>query len=136
MRTLTITLLLFSIVYAKPCKKELKACEGALSVCLASKEIVSDTIYIYEGKDAIKVIKQAEKTKRKANVQNTKVIKIENKTEKTEEKNKTKRNFVFQFFGWLNGLNKVVALLVLSGGTLASFLAEKLKPFTRLGLIK
>ena len=141
MKKLLLIILLFGVSQAQVNKKKLRNnlhdCENALSACLNAKDTISDTIYVYSGKDAVKVAKKVEKTKRKVKVQETKQNKSNNKTERNEQNEKTKRNFVFQFF---TSIKRIITSLTLgqqfagAGGiaTLYTAFVEKYKPFSKL----
>lgn len=117
MKHIIITLaLLSSITFAhaglkkqRELKNEVNNCENALKVCLSSKDVVHDTIFIYSGKQAVKVAKQSEKTKRKLSKQ-------ENKTSRNNQDEKTKRNFVFQLFQTIRTFIGSLTLGQLFGG--------------------
>lgn len=89
MKKLLTIIFLLTILSAQAGKKtrtELRDCEDALTICLGSKDIINDTIFIYSGKEAVKVHKQVEKTKRQIAIENTKVVKSDNKTDvKTDD---------------------------------------------------
>lgn len=102
----SIFILFCNFAHATPKKRDkIEALETALKSCLSDKETITDTIIVYSGKEAVKVAKQVEKTKRKASIQNTKVVKIENKTEVKTDK----------FKNFMSGLTKMTALLVAGG---------------------
>jgi hypothetical protein len=134
MKKAILIILLFGTSQAQVNKKKLRSnlhdCESALSACLSAKDTIGDTIYIYTAKEAVKVAKQAEKTKRK-------LSKHDNKTERKEQSEKTKRNFVFQFF---TSIKRIITSLTLGqqfaggGGIAALYTAfvEKYKPFSKL----
>lgn len=97
------------LAFSKP---KLKDCQEALSKCLASESILHDTIYLHVPKTSRKDVKIAKfnakternesnnKNKYKAEVslkkEETKQLKITHRSERSNEKQKTKRNFVFQ----------------------------------------
>ena len=109
MKKLLLIILLFSVSQAQVNKKKLRNnlhdCENALSACLSAKDTISDTIYLYSGKDAVKVAKKVEKTKRKLKVQETKQNKNNNKTEvKTD-----------WFLNLMQGMTRMTAILTAGG---------------------
>ena len=109
MKKLILIILLFRVSQAQVNKKKLRNnlhdCEKALSACLSAQNIVSDTIYIYSGKEAVKVAKQVEKTKRKVKVQETKQNKSNNKTDvKTD-----------WFLNLMQGMTRMTAILTAGG---------------------
>ncbi len=104
---MSILSVLISFSYATP-KKNLKDCETALKQCMQGKTIVSDTIIIYSGKEAVKIAKQVEKTKRKE-------AQVEQNIVKIEEKNQTNRN-VFVNFRKLVSQNSWAFVLTALGG--------------------
>ena len=109
MKKLLLIILLFGVSQAQVNKKKLRSnikdCENALSACLSTQNITSDTIYIYTAKEAVKVAKQVEKTKRKVKVQETKQNKSNNKTEvKTD-----------WFLNLMQGMTRMTAILTAGG---------------------
>ena len=109
MKKLLLIILLFGVSQAQVNKKKLRSnikdCENALSACLSAQNITSDTIYIYTAKEAVKVAKQAEKTKRKVKVQETKQNKNNNKTDvKTD-----------WFLNLMQGMTRMTAILTAGG---------------------
>ena len=109
MKKLLLIILLFSVSQAQVNKKKLRSnlhdCENALSACLNAKDTISDTIYLYSGKDAVKVAKKVEKTKRKVKVQETKQNKNNNKTDvKTD-----------WFLNLMQGMTRMTAILTAGG---------------------
>lgn len=109
MKKLLLIILLFGVSQAQVNKKKLRNnlhdCENALSACLSAKDTISDTIYVYSGKEAVKVAKQVEKTKRKVKVQETKQNKSNNKTDvKTD-----------WFLNLMQGLTRMTAILTAGG---------------------
>lgn len=109
MKKLLLIILLFSVSQAQVNKKKLRSnlhdCENALSACLSAKDTISDTIYLYSGKDAVKVAKKVEKTKRKVKVQETKQNKNNNKTDvKTD-----------WFLNLMQGMTRMTAILTAGG---------------------
>jgi hypothetical protein len=93
MKKIILIILLFGVSQAQVNKKKLRNnlhdCENALSACLSAQNITSDTIYIYTAKEAVKVAKQVEKTKRKVKVQETKQNKI-------QQQNRCENGLVFK----------------------------------------
>ena len=109
MKKLLLIILLFGVSQAQVNKKKLRSnikdCENALSACLSAKDTISDTIYVYSGKDAVKVAKKVEKTKRKVKVQETKQNKNNNKTDvKTD-----------WFLNLMQGMTRMTAILTAGG---------------------
>ena len=109
MKKLLLIILLFGVSQAQVNKKKLRNnlhdCENALSACLSAKDTISDTIYVYSGKQAVKVAKQVEKTKRKVKVQETKQNKSNNKTDvKTD-----------WFLNLMQGMTRITAILTAGG---------------------
>ena len=109
MKKLLLIILLFGVSQAQVNKKKLRNnlhdCENALSACLNAKDTISDTIYVYSGKDAVKVAKKVEKTKRKVKVQETKQNKSNNKTDvKTD-----------WFLNLMQGMTRMTAILTAGG---------------------
>ena len=109
MKKLILIILLFGVTQAQVNKKKLRNnlhdCENALSACLSAQNITSDTIYIYTAKEAVKVAKQAEKTKRKVKVQESKQNKNNNKTDvKTD-----------WFLNLMQGMTRMTAILTAGG---------------------
>tara|TARA_R110002020_G_scaffold218140_2_gene425908 strand:- start:220 stop:615 length:396 start_codon:yes stop_codon:yes gene_type:complete len=106
-------------------RQNLKACEQALQQCYCTNERIVDTIVIYKGKQAVKINKQNQKTARQENVQNTKVVKNDNKTEVKTDK----------FLNFMQGLTRITALLVaggfMGGGVLITKLLQLLKSNTK-----
>lgn len=101
---LLIALLFVGTINAKP-RRNLRDCEAALKSCLSCNDIKTDTIVIYSGKGAVKVSKQTEKTKRKADVQATKIVKDNNKTEVKTDK----------FLNFMQSLTRITAILTAGG---------------------
>ena len=129
MRYLTV-LLLFTFTFTfsqskRNLKSNLKACEDALEQCYCNTGVIMDTIIIYKGKQAVKINKQNQKTERQANVQNTKVVKNDNKTEVKTDK----------FLNFMQGLTRITALLVaggfMGGGVLLTKFLQMLKSNTK-----
>lgn len=109
MKKLLLIILLFGVSQAQVNKKKLRSnlhdCENALSACLSAKDTISDTIYVYSGKDAVKVAKKVEKTKRKVKVQETKQNKNNNKADvKTD-----------WFLNLMQGMTRMTAILTAGG---------------------
>ena len=109
MKKLILIILLFGVSQAQVNKKKLRNnlhdCENALSACLSTKDTISDTIYVYSGKEAVKVAKQVEKTKRKVKVQETKQNKSNNKTDvKTD-----------WFLNLMQSMTRITAILTAGG---------------------
>lgn len=109
MKKLILIILLFSVSQAQVNKKKLRNnlhdCENALLACLSAKDTISDTIFVYSGKEAVKVAKQVEKTKRKVKVQETKQNKSNNKTDvKTD-----------WFLNLMQGMTRITAILTAGG---------------------
>jgi len=109
MKKLILIILLFGVSQAQVNKKKLRSnlhdCEKALSACLSAKDTISDTIFVYSGKEAVKVAKQVEKTKRKVKVQETKQNKSNNKTDvKTD-----------WFLNLMQGMTRMTAILTAGG---------------------
>ena len=109
MKKLILIILLFGVSQAQVNKKKLRSnikdCENALSACLSAQNITSDTIYIYTAKEAVRVAKQVEKTKRKIKVQETKQNKSNNKTDvKTD-----------WFLNLMQGMTRMTAILTAGG---------------------
>ena len=109
MKKIILIILLFGVTQAQVNKKKLRSnlhdCENALSACLSAQNITSDTIFIYTAKEAVKVAKQAEKTKRKVKVQETKQNKSNNKTDvKTD-----------WFLNLMQGMTRITAILTAGG---------------------
>lgn len=125
MKKLILIILLFGVSQAQINKKKLRGnlhdCENALSACLSAKDTISDTIYVYSGKEAVKIAKQVEKTKRKVKVQETKQNKSNNKTDvKTD-----------WFLNLMQGLTRMTAILTaggfIGGGVVITKLLQALK---------
>jgi hypothetical protein len=125
MKKLLLIILLFGVSQAQVNKKKLRSnlhdCENALSACLSAKDTISDTIYVYSGKEAVKVAKQVEKTKRKVKVQETKQNKNNNKTDvKTD-----------WFLNLIQGMTRITAILTaggfVGGGVVMTKLLQALK---------
>ncbi len=109
MKKLILIILMFGVSQAQVNKKKLRSnikdCENALSACLSAQNITSDTIYIYTAKEAVRVAKQVEKTKRKIKVQETKQNKSNNKTDvKTD-----------WFLNLMQGMTRITAILTAGG---------------------
>ena len=109
MKKLILIILLFGVSQAQVNKKKLRNnlhdCESALLACLSAKDTISDTIFVYSGKEAVKVAKQVEKTKRKVKVQETKQNKSNNKTDvKTD-----------WFLNLMQGMTRMTAILTAGG---------------------
>ena len=109
MKKIILIILLFGVTQAQVNKKKLRnnlhECESALLACLSAKDTISDTIFVYSGKEAVKVAKQAEKTKRKVKVQETKQNKSNNKTDvKTD-----------WFLNLMQGMTRMTAILTAGG---------------------
>jgi hypothetical protein len=109
MKKIILIILLFGVTQAQVNKKKIRNnlhdCESALSACLSAQNITSDTIYIYTAKEAVKVAKQAEKTKRKVKVEETKQNKSNNKTDvKTD-----------WFLNLMQGMTRMTAILTAGG---------------------
>ena len=120
MKKIIFIILLFGVTQAQVNKKKLRNnlhdCENALSACLSAQNITSDTIYIYTAKEAVKVAKQAEKTKRKVKVQETKQNKSNNKTDvKTD-----------WFLNLMQGMTRMTAILTAGGFVGGGVLITKL----------
>jgi hypothetical protein len=125
MKKIILIILLFGVSQAQVNKKKLRNnlhdCENALSACLSAQNITSDTIFIYTAKEAVKVAKQAEKTKRKVKVQETKQNKNNNKTDvKTD-----------WFLNLMQGMTRMTAILTaggfVGGGVVITKLLQALK---------
>lgn len=160
MKKLIIIVMLFNIANAatkKNLKEQLNDCEVALQKCLNSPDLYSsEPLPCVMNKNALKAIKQSEKTKRKAIASDKHtlvkelevlkdVVKVENRTERKQSDNKVKTNFVFQLFSsfksFLRSLNISQALGLGGGvvglGTTLLGLGEKLKPIDKIvGLFK
>jgi hypothetical protein len=109
MKKIILIILLFGVSQAQVNKKKLRNnlhdCESALLACLSAKDTISDTIFVYSGKEAVKVAKQVEKTKRKVKVQETKQNKSNNKTDvKTD-----------WFLNLMQGMTRMTAILTAGG---------------------
>ena len=109
MKKIILIILLFGVTQAQVNKKKLRNnlhdCEKALSACLSAQNITSDTIFIYTAKEAVKVAKQVEKTKRKVKVHETKQNKNNNKTDvKTD-----------WFLNLMQGMTRITAILTAGG---------------------
>jgi hypothetical protein len=109
MKKIILIILLFGVSQAQVNKKKLRNnlhdCESALLACLSAKDTISDTIFVYSGKEAVKVAKQVEKTKRKLKVQETKQNKSNNKTDvKTD-----------WFLNLMQGMTRITAILTAGG---------------------
>jgi hypothetical protein len=109
MKKIILIILLFGVTQAQVNKKKIRNnlhdCESALLACLSEKDTISDTIFVYSGKEAVKVAKQAEKTKRKVKVQETKQNKSNNKTDvKTD-----------WFLNLMQGMTRITAILTAGG---------------------
>jgi hypothetical protein len=120
MKKLLLIILLFGVTQAQVNKKKLRNnlhdCESALLACLSAKDTISDTIFVYSGKEAVKVAKQAEKTKRKVKVQETKQNKSNNKTDvKTD-----------WFLNLMQGMTRMTAILTAGGFVGGGVLITKL----------
>lgn len=120
MKKLLLIILLFGVTQAQVNKKKLRNnlhdCESALLACLSAKDTISDTIFVYSGKEALKVAKQAEKTKRKVKVQETKQNKSNNKTDvKTD-----------WFLNLMQGMTRMTAILTAGGFVGGGVLITKL----------
>ena len=128
MKKLLIIIFLFGLTFGQSkrgLKSNLKACEDALQQCYCNSGVIMDTIIIYKGKQAVKINKQNQKTERQENVQNTKVVKNDNKTEVKTDK----------FLNFMQGLTRITALLVaggfMGGGVLMTKLLQMLKSNTK-----
>jgi hypothetical protein len=120
MKKLILIIFLFSVSQAQVNKKKLRNnlhdCESALLACLSEKDTISDTIFVYSGKEALKVAKQVEKTKRKVKVQETKQNKSNNKTDvKTD-----------WFLNLMQGMTRMTAILTAGGFVGGGVLITKL----------
>ena len=120
MKKLILIILLFGVSQAQVNKKKIRNnlhdCESALLACLSAKDTISDTIFVYSGKEALKVAKQAEKTKRKVKVQETKQNKSNNKTDvKTD-----------WFLNLMQGMTRMTAILTAGGFVGGGVLITKL----------
>jgi hypothetical protein len=120
MKKIILIILLFGVSQAQVNKKKLRNnlhdCENALSACLSAQNITSDTIYIYTAKEAVKVAKQVEKTKRKVKVQETKQNKNNNKADvKTD-----------WFLNLMQGMTRMTAILTAGGFVGGGVLITKL----------
>jgi hypothetical protein len=120
MKKLILIILLFGVTQAQVNKKKLRNnlhdCENALSACLSAQNITSDTIFIYTAKEAVKVAKQVEKTKRKVKVQETKQNKNNNKADvKTD-----------WFLNLMQGMTRMTAILTAGGFVGGGVLITKL----------
>jgi hypothetical protein len=120
MKKLLLIILLFGVTQAQVNKKKIRnnlhECESALLACLSAKDTISDTIFVYSGKEAVKVAKQAEKTKRKVKVQETKQNKSNNKTDvKTD-----------WFLNLMQGMTRMTAILTAGGFVGGGVLITKL----------
>ena len=125
MKKLILIILMFGVTQAQVNKKKIRNnlhdCESALLACLSAKDTISDTIFVYSGKEAVKVAKQVEKTKRKVKVQETKQNKSNNKTDvKTD-----------WFLNLMQGLTRMTAILTaggfVGGGVVMTKLLQALK---------
>ena len=120
MKKLILIILMFGVTQAQVNKKKIRNnlhdCESALLACLSAKDTISDTIFVYSGKEALKVAKQAEKTKRKVKVQETKQNKSNNKTDvKTD-----------WFLNLMQGMTRMTAILTAGGFVGGGVLITKL----------
>ena len=120
MKKLLLIILLFGVTQAQVNKKKLRNnlhdCESALLACLSAKDTISDTIFVYSGKEAVKVAKQVEKTKRKVKVQETKQNKNNNKADvKTD-----------WFLNLMQGMTRMTAILTAGGFVGGGVLITKL----------
>ena len=120
MKKIILIILLFGVTQAQVNKKKIRNnlhdCESALLACLSAKDTISDTIFVYSGKEAVKVAKQAEKTKRKVKVQETKQNKSNNKTDvKTD-----------WFLNLMQGMTRMTAILTAGGFVGGGVLITKL----------
>ena len=120
MKKIILIILLFGVSQAQVNKKKIRNnlhdCESALLACLSAKDTISDTIFVYSGKEAVKVAKQAEKTKRKVKVQETKQNKSNNKTDvKTD-----------WFLNLMQGMTRMTAILTAGGFVGGGVLITKL----------
>ena len=120
MKKLILIILLFGVTQAQVNKKKIRNnlhdCESALLACLSAKDTISDTIFVYSGKEAVKVAKQVEKTKRKVKVQETKQNKSNNKTDvKTD-----------WFLNLMQGMTRMTAILTAGGFVGGGVLITKL----------
>jgi hypothetical protein len=120
MKKLLLIILMFGVTQAQVNKKKIRNnlhdCESALLACLSAKDTISDTIFVYSGKEAVKVAKQAEKTKRKVKVQETKQNKSNNKTDvKTD-----------WFLNLMQGMTRMTAILTAGGFVGGGVLITKL----------
>jgi hypothetical protein len=109
MKKIILIILLFGVTQAQVNKKKIRNnlhdCESALLACLSAKDTISDTIFVYSGKEAVKVAKQVEKTKRKVKVQETKQNKNNNKADvKTD-----------WFLNLMQGMTRMTAILTAGG---------------------
>jgi hypothetical protein len=125
MKKIILIILLFGVSQAQVNKKKLRnnlhECESALLACLSAKDTISDTIFVYSGKEAVKVAKQVEKTKRKVKVEETKQNKNNNKTDvKTD-----------WFLNLMQGMTRMTAILTaggfVGGGVVMTKLLQALK---------
>jgi hypothetical protein len=125
MKKLILIILMFGVTQAQVNKKKIRNnlhdCESALLACLSAKDTISDTIFVYSGKEAVKVAKQVEKTKRKVKVQETKQNKSNNKTDvKTD-----------WFLNLMQGMTRITAILTagsfVGGGVVMTKLLQALK---------
>jgi hypothetical protein len=120
MKKIILIILLFGVTQAQVNKKKIRNnlhdCESALLACLSAKDTISDTIFVYSGKEAVKVAKQVEKTKRKVKVQETKQNKNNNKADvKTD-----------WFLNLMQGLTRMTAILTAGGFVGGGVLITKL----------
>jgi hypothetical protein len=120
MKKIILIILLFGVTQAQVNKKKIRNnlhdCESALLACLSAKDTISDTIFVYSGKEAVKVAKQVEKTKRKVKVQETKQNKNNNKADvKTD-----------WFLNLMQGMTRMTAILTAGGFVGGGVLITKL----------
>ena len=128
MKKVLILFFLFGLTFGQSkryLKSNLKACEDDLEQFYCNSGVIMDTIIKYKGKQAVKINKQNQKTERQANVQNTKVVKNDNKTEVKTDK----------FLNFMQGLTRITALLVaggfMGGGVLLTKFLQMLKSNTK-----
>lgn len=95
-------------------KKEVQNCENALKACLSAKDVLTDTIFVYTGKEAVKVAKQSEKTKRELSKQLTNQIKSNNKTEVKTDDTRLWTKTIIKVFR-----NSAIIIILLFGGRLS-----------------
>ena len=121
MKKISLIVLLFSITITsfagiKKIKEQLSNCETVLKACLSTKELTTDTLFVYIINESVSVAKAKEKTKRKELTIDLKKKNQERRQNKTKERNKTKRNIIFQFFTSLKFFFASLSLGEILGG--------------------